>query len=139
MINDIQSQLDSYLAMPLVNYNQIFKIADTNKSNAFMPFEKIRVALDSTEPNQELYIIAIGQQHNEKFKLKYTVSTVYLETSTFSGDKIIDQLCKEKVKEMRLELAKRAYYDTFNISIYLNDDIIGSMLIDNASIDSEIY
>lgn len=139
MIYNELAQLGGYLAMPLANCNQIFKIADTDKCNAFMSLEKIHIALDSTMPNCELLIVAIGQQRSEKFKLKYTLSRAFLETSVLSADEVMDKICKEKVKEMRLELAKHAYYDTFNISIYLNNDITGSLLIDNADIDSEIY
>ena len=136
MINDMQSQLSGYLDTTLTDFNQLYKIADVKKTS--MPLERISIALDSTMPNCELLIVAIGQQHNEKFKLKYTLSRAFLETSVLSAEEVMEKICKEKVKEMRLELVKHAYYDLFNISIYLNDDIIGSLVTENTDIDSEI-
>ena len=135
-LNNTASLFGSYLTTPLADIGQLYTPVDINK--AFVSLDNIQTALDSTMPTCELLIVAIGQTYTEKFKLKYTVSQAYLTASTFSGEEVIDKLCQEKVKEMRLELVRHAYYDTFNISIYLNDNIICSMITDNADIDSEI-
>ena len=136
MIDNGLAQLGGYLTTPLADFGQLYTPVDIHK--AFMPLENIHTALDSTMPTCELLIVAIGQQHNEKFKLKYTLSRAFLETSVLSAEEVMEKICKEKVKEMRLELVKHAYYDWFNISIYLNDDIIGSLVTENTNIDSEI-
>lgn len=146
MINDTitldntASQLGSYLTTPLADFRQICKPAPAKK-NPLMPLEHIPIhtALDSAMPYCTISICAIGQRHNEKFKSKYTVSQSYIQNSKLDAREIIDKLCQEKVKEMRLELAKHAHYDLYNISVYLNGEHIVSMATENTDIDGEVY